>query len=413
LPRIVFLSPTGQIGGAERSLLDFMVSLREAKPSWNLDLIVGGSGPLIEECRFAGVTVHVREFPRQLARLGDAGAGGPAGVEVSRAALYGRLAFAGVAAGRYALSLHRLLNRLKPDIMHTNGFKMHALGAWARPAGVPLVWHIHDYVSSRAVMTRLLRMFAGRCSAAIANSASVAEDFEAVLKPGMPVYKIWNAVDLKEYSPLGKTLDLDAESGLSAAPRGTVRVGLVGTLAKWKGHETFLKALSLLPSDLPVRGYVIGGPLYETDASQWRMDELKAKAAQLGLGGRVGFTGFVARSAQAMRALDIVVHASTKPEPFGLVLVEAMACGRALIASASGGAKEIFEDGVTALAHTPGDANQLAELIVTLARHRKMRNDLATAGRKAAEQHFDRARLALQLAPIYQGLLSARIAKAA
>lgn len=68
-----------------------------------------------------------------------------------------------------------------------------------------------------------------------------------------------------------------------------------------------------------------------------------------------------------MRALDIVVHASTQPEPFGLVIAEAMACGRAVIASQAGGAAEIIDPGENALGLPPGDAAVLAERIVQLA----------------------------------------------
>ncbi|PYS48321.1 MAG: glycosyl transferase family 1 [Acidobacteria bacterium] len=411
--RIVFLNTTGQIGGAERSLLDFMASLRQAQPAWPLSLVNGNSGPFVEACDGIGVPVCVERLPEELARLGDAGAGGPAGRELSKAVLLGRLALASAAALRYTRNLRRTLEELKPDLIHTNGFKMHVLGAWAKPTGVPLVWHIHDYVSSRVVMAKLLRMFAGRCTAAIANSASVAEDLQSVLNLRMPLHEVWNGVDLNEFSPDGPELDLDALSGLAPAGRGVVRVGLVGTLAKWKGHDVFLRALSMLPAKLPVRGYIVGGPLYQTDASQWRLADLKQQAAQLGLAGRVGFTGFVRRSAEAMRSLDVVVHASTKPEPFGLVIIEAMACRRALIASRGGGANEIIRDGVNALAHTPGHAEDLAGLIVRLAHDPKLREKLGEAGRQTAERHFDRARLGLELAPIYQSIMSARPAEAA
>ena len=412
--RIVFLNPTGQIGGAERSLLDFMASLRQTKPAWELHLVTGSSGPFVQASERIGVPARVARLPENLIRLGDAAAGGPAGRHSSRAALLGRLALAGAAARHYARGLRRTLEEMKPDIIHTNGFKMHALGAWAKPSGVPLVWHIHDYVSSRVVMARLLRILAGKCSAAIANSGSVAEDIRSVLKPRMPIHKVWNGVDLNEFSPGGPAADLDGLSGLSPALPGVVRVGLVGTLAKWKGHDVFLRAFSLLPADLPVRGYIVGGPIYDTDASQWRLAELKQQAAQLRLTGRIGFTGFIERSAEAMRALDVVIHASTKPEPFGLVIIEAMSCRRALIASRGGGANEIIRDGVNALAHRPGDAPDLAGAILRLALDPDLRDTLGAVGRQTAERHFDRSGLGSQLALIYRSLpLSRRVETAA
>jgi glycosyltransferase involved in cell wall biosynthesis len=256
-------------------------------------------------------------------------------------------------------------------------------------------------------------MFAGRCDGVIANSASVAADFKSTLKSRMPVHEVWNAVDLTEFSPEGPRLDLDVASGLPPAENNVIRIGLVGTLAKWKGHDIFLRALRMLPHDSRVRAYIVGDALYQTSASQWSLDQLKQQAAELGLANQVGFTGFVLHPAQAMRSLDVVVHASTQPEPFGLVIAEAMACRRALIASAAGGANEIIRDGVNALAHTPGDAKALAALIGRLTDDPELREQLGRAGRQTAEQCFDRARLGHQLGAIYQSVLAAHAAQAA
>src|ERR1700676_2670257 len=98
-----------------------------------------------------------------------------------------------------------------------------------------------------------------------------------------------------------------------------------------------------------------------------------------------------------MRALDVMVHASTNPEPFGLVIVEAMGCGRAVIVSRAGGVVELICDGVNAMAHAPGDVEGLADLMVKLALDRHLRERLGAAGRRTAERDFDRSRLGRQL----------------
>jgi glycosyltransferase involved in cell wall biosynthesis len=116
----------------------------------------------------------------------------------------------------------------------------------------------------------------------------------------------------------------------------------------------------------------------------------------------VGFTGYIDRPESALRALDIVVHASTEPEPFGLVIAEAMACGRPLVASAIGGAAEIVRVGVDALTHPAGDARMLASRILELATDSCLRARLGQAGRATAERRFDQARLAAEIVPIYR-----------
>ncbi len=213
---------------------------------------------------------------------------------------------------------------------------------------------------------------------------------------------IYNAVDLDNFSPVGPALDLDTLSGFAHSAPEIVRVGLLSTLARWKGHETFLRAMAQLSADLPVRGYIAGDALYQTNGSQHSLTELKELAAKLGVSERVGFTGFIDEPASAMRSLDIVVHASTEPEPFGLVIVEGMACGRAVVASQAGGAAELISVGIDALGHEPGDAAALAKCITRLVTDSDLRRRLGAAGRSTAEQRFDRSRLATQLAPLYR-----------
>jgi glycosyltransferase involved in cell wall biosynthesis len=393
--RVVYLNPLGQMGGAEMSLMDLLVSMRAAKPLWQFSLVLGEDGPLVERAKAAGVQVIVAPFPRALARLGDSG-GGPAG------ALWSCLK-ASFGTIRYALNLRRTLSELRPDIVHTNGFKMHVLGAWAHPKNAPVIWHIRDYVSTRPLMKRLLRMHANRCAAAIGNSNSVASDIQTVC-PQLPALCIYNAIDLERYSPSGEKTDLDALAGLKPAPHGTVRIGLAATLAHWKGHAVFLRALARLPNELPYRAYVIGGPIYQTENSQRTLHQLRALADELGIADNVGFTGYVADTAGAIRALDILVHASTQPEPFGRVIAEGMACGRAVICSAAGGASELITEGEDALAHPPGDDAILAQRMAELVRDPELRARLGRTGRITAERRFERGRLAEEVIPLYQRL---------
>lgn len=402
--KVLYLNPSGQLGGAEVSLLDMLASLRAAKPDWPLRLVVGEDGPLVTKAAALGVPTVVLPFPARLARLGDAGAGGPAGRAQSLTALWRDLLIACPALFAYVRRLRRSIRRLGPDVIHTNGFKMHVLGGWAHPRRVPVVWHLHDYVGARPLMGRALRALSGRCAVAIANSRSVAEDVKAVCGNSLAVEIIYNGIDVEKFSPVGPTLDLDALAGLPPAASETVRVGMLATLARWKGHRTFLQALSLLPRDLPVRGYIMSGALYQTNGSQDSLEELKSLAARLGIAGRVGFTGFLDQPASAVRALDILVHASTQPEPFGLVIAEGMACGRAVIISEAGGASELFDAGVSGLGHPPGDAALLAERIELLTTDGALRARLGAAGRATAEGRFDRARLARELIPLYQSV---------
>ena len=393
--RIVYLNPSGHLGGAETSLCTLLASVRAAEPSFELRLILGEPGPLADMARDLGVEVAVRPFPASLRRLGDAGR--------SRFESVSALLTAAPATARYAWKLASSLRNMRPDIIHTNGLKMHLLGAWTCPSGSSLIWHIHDYVGRRRIMRELMRPFRNRCRRVIANSKSVAADVERVF-PSIPIKPIYNAIDLERFSPGGSKLDLDALAGLTPAAPGTIRAGLIGTFAKWKGHKVFLEALAGLPAGLPIRAYIIGAPIYQTIGSQWTRQELEQEVDRLGLRGKVGFTGFLGDVAPAIRSLDMVVHASTDPEPFGMVIIEGMACGRAVIASQAGGASELFRDGENALGHRPGDSDSLRQQIWRLANDPQLRCRIGQAGCKEAAELYQGKRLAHEVATIYRDL---------
>jgi glycosyltransferase involved in cell wall biosynthesis len=383
--RVAFLSVSAEMGGSEVSLLELVRGLRRLAPSWHLDVVVPREGPLSAAARECGAGVHVLPLPSSLARLGEASGRGAA-VMVGRGAA---LMLAAGSVGPFSRRLARLLTDLGPDVLHTNGFKLHILGARVAPPSAAVVWHIHEYVTRRPISRALLARYASRCAGVVANSRSVAADVTSVLGEAVPVTTIYNAVDPTEFSPEGDALDLDALAGLPQAEPGTVRVGLVATYGRWKGHATFLDAIRRVSASVPLRAYIIGGALYDTAGSQHTRAGLEASIASSGLAGRVGLTGFVDRPSAAMRALDVVVHASTQPEPFGLVIAEGLATGRAVIVSAAGGAEELVTDGVDALTHKPGDVQGLARCIERLASDPALRKRLGAAGRQTALRQFD------------------------
>jgi len=393
--RIAFLNPSGQLGGAEICLLDMIAVLRQARPDWEIHLIIAADGPLAQRASALGAQVDVVPFPLEIAELGDSG-------RSSKLAITLRLLRTLPMARAYRDQLSESLKKIQPHLIHSNGFKMHVLGAMAKPAPSSLLWHIHDYVSSRPLMARLLRLYARRTHAVITNSTSVAEDVRLTLGAKREIIPILNVVDLAEFSPEGNAIDLDTLSGMTPAPRGTVRVGLLATMAWWKGHRLFLDALAKLPAELPVRGYIIGGALYQTGSQQETVETLRQYAKRIGIADRVGFTGFIAEPAAAMRALDIVVHASTEPEPFGRVIVEAMACGKPVISSGVGGAGEILMMGDFALAFKLNDEASLAKAITKLASDPKLRSLLGRNGLNTARERFGRERLARELPPVYE-----------
>lgn len=399
--RISWLSVSDQLGGSEVALVSMIKGLREVRPDWQCQVVLPGNGPLRERVEAAGAQCVVVPMPAALARVGESAAIRGRWGAGATIALGLRLGASAFALPAYEARLARTLSSFQPDIIHTNGFKAHVLGVRLRLPHRVVVWHLHEYVSRRRLTRWLLRRYAGRCEAIVANSASVAADIASIFATAPPVHVVRNAVDLKVFTPEGPRLDLDALAGLPAAPADVMRVGLVATFGRWKGQEVFLDALQRVAASQSIRGYIIGGPLYDTSGSQYSKRELTAMIDARNLRSRVGLTGFL-ESAPAMRSLDVVVHASSEPEPFGLVIAEAMACGRSVITTAHGGAAELIEAGRDALVAPVGDARALATAIDRLAADPALRESIGRRAHAAAMTRFAPDRMALTLARIFE-----------
>jgi glycosyltransferase involved in cell wall biosynthesis len=405
---IAFLSVSAEMGGSEVCLLQLVGGIRRAEPRWRPVVVVPRDGALAARARDLGAEVRILPLPASIAKLGESGV--RTGASLARAGA-GFVA-AATTVGSYRRRLARLLADVGADLVHTNGFKLHVLGARAARAGTPIVWHVHEYVSPRPVTRVLLKRHTSRASAIVANSRSVEDDLRCVLGGDAPVTAIYNAVDLDEFSPAGPSADLDELARLAPAPPGAIRIGLPATFGRWKGHDVFLRAIRQLKTSVHVRGYIVGGPLYETAGSQYTLAELKQLAADLGIADRIGFTGFIHRPAAVLRALDVVVHASVRPEPFGLVIAEAMACGRAVIVSAAGGAAELVRDGIDALAHSPGDVDALTAAMQRCVESAELRRRLAHEAHRSALHRFDAAQFTARFIDLYRRLESPAVSLA-
>jgi glycosyltransferase involved in cell wall biosynthesis len=405
--RLLYLSPTASLGGAERVLLAVLAAARAARPSPALRLILPDAGPLAGRAAALGVETEVLPLPGDLAALGDSGLNGRRGPRAWWGLLR-RLLLATPAARRYARTLAAAVRAWAPDLVHSNGIKTHLLACLGGTGGAPVLWHAHDFYSARPAVAHLLRRAARTAAGAVAVSAAVARDL-AGLFPQLPVWVVPNAVDLRRFAPgPGDAGWLDAEAGFPAASGPVARVGLVATYARWKGHDVFLRAAAQVlarPLPLPVRFYVIGGPIYQTAGSQFTEAELRDEARRLGVAGHVGFVAFQPDPAGCYRALDVVVHASTRPEPFGLTIAEAMACGRAVVAVADGGAAEVFTAGHNAVGVTGGDAGALAAAITGLVDEPERRRQLGEQARHTAVARFDTARFSGQIGAVYAAAL--------
>lgn len=179
--------------------------------------------------------------------------------------------------------------------------------------------------------------------------------------------------------------------------------GIFGRITPWKGQLEFLRAAVGVLRELPLSRAVIVGDVVENDVEYGQV--LHALVREHGLSDRVVFTGYTADVDAMYAAMDVVVHASIEPEPFGLVITEAMAAGAAVIASPLGGPAEIIEDGVTGLLVDPNDTASLTEAIERLLTDNALRDALVRAASRHVRECYAPDAYARTISALYERLL--------
>ncbi|MEX2586900.1 MAG: glycosyltransferase family 4 protein [Actinomycetota bacterium] len=373
--RVVFLDHCAELSGGELAMLRLLPALEGVDPH----VILAEDGPLAAKLTQAGISVEVLA-------MSEAGRG------LRRDRLKARrLPFAAVAATAvYTLKMAYRLRRLEPDLVHTNSLKSGIYGtAAARLAGVPSVWHVRDridkdYLPAGAV--RLVRALARRLpSAIVANSQTTL----ATLR-------------LDQRRPCA-VIPSPVAQGTRRQPKDaqTFRVGMVGRLSPWKGQHLFLRAFAAAFPDGQAEAVVVGSALFgEQDYAK----ELADLASGLGISDRLDMRGFREDLAAELSRLDILVHASTIPEPFGQVVVEGMAAGLPVVAANAGGPAEIIEDAVNGRLYPMGDIQALSEVLQQLHRQPDLCRHLGEAARNAASEFTPQA-VAPLVTRLYRELL--------
>jgi glycosyltransferase involved in cell wall biosynthesis len=304
---------------------------------------------------------------------------------------------AGLSFANSALQLAQLARKQQADIIQTFTARTNLIGALAgRLAGVPVVWRLND-----ATLPPSLARLVGRWPRRIIAVSDYLRQFYA------------GRLTVTDLIPDGVPIDagLPAEEARLRLelPREATVVTLVARLVRWKGHAVFLKALAQLRPTYPsLQGVVVGGWTASDNqpgllaGGEPYYHELLALRDSLGLTQQVQFTGHADQPGLYFSASDIVVHASTEPEPFGRVIVEAMAAGRPVIAAAAGGAREIVDDGTTGLLTRPGDVAALAAALGRLLQQPDLGRAMGLAGQARALRDYNLPLMAKRFTDVWQ-----------
>ncbi len=283
---------------------------------------------------------------------------------------------------RSAFRLSALCKKAGIEIIHTSDKKRSILLTLLlhRLTDIPFLYHIHNsYVDYRANRAAL-----AKAAAIVANSGEMKRDFIEHLGPSMErISLLYNGIDTEQFKP-GLPSSLREEVN---AAEDEVIIGISSRLAPDKGQDTFLRAAARVVQEEPrVRFVIVGDDSIFSD-NEGYVPMLREMAEQKGLAGRVAFLGFRRDMPAIYSGLDILVNAAWR-EAFGLVVVEAMACGKAVIGTRAGGIPEIITDGKDGFLFPVNDDAALADILVRLVCGPKLRRTIGDAARRTVMDRF-------------------------
>ena len=269
-------------------------------------------------------------------------------------------------------------------------------GAAAMIAGIPCMW-FQAGTPRPDWLDRASTLLPARGVIVVSRAAGAAQ---ARVWPPRRQWLVYPGASLDAFDPSRLPPPAAARSRLGLPAAGPL-IGMAGRLQRWKGMHLFVDAVARVRASRPDVHAVIVGGTHETEPQYGA--ELRAQVHALGLDHVVTFAGFQANVAEWVQAMDVFVHASDR-EPFGIVVVEAMALGKPVVAGAAGGPAEIITDGETGQLTPYGDTGSLAHAILRYLDDRAFAARVGAAARIRAAVFDDRTFAANIIGALREGV---------
>jgi glycosyltransferase involved in cell wall biosynthesis len=394
LKRVLILECGRGFGGALTSLASFLDAVAHGK--WEFHVLTGYPQTVIQESE---IVRKVRVLKRN--RLYGPSAPFEKKIRKIFGSFSGKIAFVAdffTTNLLYALHVYRYARRHGIHLIHlNNGVLINDGGlVGAVLSRIPRIVHVRglEYKSrTSAGYAKLVHRF-------LPVSRFVADTVLGLGASPERIRIVYEGLDAEAFANGANGARVRRELGLDAED---LVVGMVGCLVPWKGHAVFLEACEKVSRNRDAV-FLVAGDSPEQDPAA--LERLKSRARFLGIEERVRFLGHRADVASVMDACDVVVHASTEPEPFGRVILEGMALEKPVVATRGGGPSEVVAENADGFLVAPGSPEELEKAMLYLLENPSVRRKMGVRGRNHARDSFSVVRHAEKILEVYQDVLN-------
>ncbi len=283
-------------------------------------------------------------------------------------------------------AFHALLRQEAPDLVYASSpHAAIAIEPVLRQFHMPWIWQMPDLIGNRWLNRRALRPALRNAQAIMTLSTATSDSIIQLGADSSKIHRVYGGVDVARFdSAAPSAAHYRAAEGISA---DVPLIGMFGQVTRWKGWHILVEAIPRVLADFPAARFVfVGQPPTKRDCAY--QAALQRRLAALGLEHSVRWTGFREDVEGIMAACDIIVHASVRPEPLGLVIMEGMAARKPVICASGGGTEEMVTHNETGLVVSPGNPGELADALNRLLSDPSLRTRFGEKGREVAAARF-------------------------
>jgi glycosyltransferase involved in cell wall biosynthesis len=298
--------------------------------------------------------------------------------------------------------LVRLIRKRNIALVHTNTNTILASPLAARLTGVPHIWSIHELMVEPATVRNALHYMIPRFSTRVVTVSKAVRDhmLKDAAKFADRFTFVRGAIDVEPFLSAEGRARVRAEWGVKD---DEVLIGMAGRVTRWKGQSVFVQAAKLIAARHPQAKFAAVGGVFDTE--KFYMDRFRTEVHDAGLEDKLTINDFRADMPDVFAAFDIFVLPSILPEPFGLVVIEAMASGKPVVATAPGGPSETVVNGETGFLVPPSDPTAIAQMLEELLADPQKRISMGEAGKRRAREVFSLPRYVTEFEELYDAVL--------